>query len=402
MIEEIERWMDSVSEPGWFWFVKYLSGNDTLLTGAHQAGLYLSRPVAFELFPSIDAPSENNPRVSFPASIDSHQAQATPTAIWYNSRVRGDGTRNECRITGWGGKASPLLDPESTGSLCVFAFYRPSPNKDAEAARIWLCRSIDEEEFVFARVGPVEPGKGTYHSPEFGGAGIFESFGPIDMPCWIDAADIPPEWRREFPRAMEVVLFAISRVPRSRTEPPDRRLLRRRECEFEVFRSIEEAAVLDRVNEGFRTVDLFVAFANSVTNRRKSRSGKSLELHTKAILEEEGIAHSWGEVSENEKRPDFLFPSAEAYRDPAVPADQLRMLGVKTTVKDRWRQILNEADRIPEKHLLTLQQGVSVNQLEEMRFSGVTLVVPKKLHESYPESHRSWLWTMERFLAEVQ
>ena len=26
------------------------------------------------------------------------------------------------------------------------------------------------------------------------------------------------------------------------------------------------------------------------------------------------------------------------------------MLGVKTTCKDRWRQVLSEADRIPQKH----------------------------------------------------
>ncbi len=45
------------------------------------------------------------------------------------------------------------------------------------------------------------------------------------------------------------------------------------------------------------------------------------------------------------------------------------MLAVKTTCKDRWRQILNEAQRIKPKHLLTLQEGVSHRQFDEMQES---------------------------------
>ena len=42
------------------------------------------------------------------------------------------------------------------------------------------------------------------------------------------------------------------------------------------------------------------------------------------------------------------------------------MLAVKSTCKDRWRQILAEADRLPVKHLLTLEPGISVAQTDEM------------------------------------
>jgi hypothetical protein len=58
------------------------------------------------------------------------------------------------------------------------------------------------------------------------------------------------------------------------------------------------------------------------------------------------------------------------------------MLAAKTTCKDRWRQILNEADRIPAKHLLTLQEGVSEGQFREMNDAGVRLVVPRALHDA--------------------
>ena len=68
--------------------------------------------------------------------------------------------------------------------------------------------------------------------------------------------------------------------------------------------------------------------------------------------------------------------------------ERLTMLGAKTTCKDRWRQVLNEANRIPEKHLFTLQRGVSRNQLQEMCDEHLTLVVPKENKTLFlPEFH---------------
>ena len=78
------------------------------------------------------------------------------------------------------------------------------------------------------------------------------------------------------------------------------------------------------------------------------------------------------------------------------------MLGAKTTLKDRWRQILNEADRIPAKHLLTLQEGVSENQFAEMEAAQVQLVVPEPLIKSYPDSVQPKLKTVQDFLADLR
>ncbi len=101
------------------------------------------------------------------------------------------------------------------------------------------------------------------------------------------------------------------------------------------------------------------------------------------------------------KKPDFLFPSAGAYHDTEFPVENLRMLAVKTTCKDRWRQILNEADKIHQVHLFTLQEGVSLAQYREMRESGVRLVVPSSLHKKYPEAVRAELMTLGAFIAEL-
>lgn len=399
MSTRLTEWLDSVSGPDWIWYVKVLSGNDTLATKAHQAGPYVPKSAAFRLFPSLlMRDSELNPRVTIPSVIDSQGVERDVNIIWYNNKlVTCDGSRDECRITSWGGASSPMLDPDSTGSIAVLAFYQPAPGQDAEGCRVWVCAGPDDDETVQDLVGTVEPGMPIVYDPA-AEVTHWANRLRVDSPCMLTAEELPPEWRLHFPDASAIVGRAVANLPSVRPKSADTRLLTRRDCEFELYRSIEQLVVMPRINEGFASVDLFVGFALSVTNRRKSRSGASLELQTRTIFDEDGVAYAHDEVSEGKKRPDFVFPGSDAYHDPAFPEDRLRMLAVKTTCKDRWRQILNEADRIPTKHLLTLQQGVSENQFAEMCDENVRLVVPSKLHTFYPKEVRPHLLTLAAFI----
>ena len=78
------------------------------------------------------------------------------------------------------------------------------------------------------------------------------------------------------------------------------------------------------------------------------------------------------------------------------------MLGVKTSCKDRWRQVLAEANRIPNKHLFTLEPGISEDQTNEMRERGVQLVVPSDVHDTFSEPQRKWLWNLQEFIEHVK
>lgn len=397
MSRTLDEWINDVSADGWKWYVKYLAGNDTLLTKAHQAGPYIPKGFAFEVFPSIAREDQKNPRATVTAIIDSHDDQGKPSMIWYNSK-----TRNECHFTGWGGGKSKLLDPDNTGALTVFAFHHRDGN-DAELCRVWIARDLDEEEAILGRVGPVEPGRGItfragVHLPRDQQAEEI----PRDSPCTLAAEEIPNEWLYAWPSVAEVVKLAIDRLPTSRRNPPDQRLIRRHDCETGIFYSIESAVVLPRIKEGFGSIKLFTDLANTVLNRRKSRHGSSLELHARAIFDEEGVTYSHDEESEHGKRPDFLFPSAREYQNHQWPVDRLRMLAVKTTCKDRWRQVIDEAERLPTKHLLTLQQGVSPKQYAQMKAAGIVLVVPKSIHANFCEDIRSELWTFEQFIASTR
>ena len=156
----------------------------------------------------------------------------------------------------------------------------------------------------------------------------------------------------------------------------------------------------------FSDVPTFVQYANSILQRRKARAGRSLELHVRRVLVEEGLEEGrdfdYNVESEPGRRPDFLFPSQAAYRDPAFPERNLRMLAAKTTSKDRWRQIISEAPRIRKKHLLTLQADISAEQIQEMTASFVTLVIPRKYRDVYPEELRARIRTLAEFISETK
>ena len=185
---------------------------------------------------------------------------------------------------------------------------------------------------------------------------------------------------------------------------PDRKIIDWTNTEFVLFRAVEEAFCGQKISGGFSSVDEFISFANGMLNRRKSRAGKSLEHHLAALFDGNGISHSAQAITEGRKKPDFLFPSQEAYHDFSFPEDRLISLAAKTTCKDRRRQILNEADRLRDrpKYICTLQQGISPGQMDEMQQENVILVVPRPFIRSYPEDRRERIWTLSKFLAFVR
>jgi len=151
-------------------------------------------------------------------------------------------------------------------------------------------------------------------------------------------------------------------------------------------------------------VEDFVDMANKVLNRRKSRAGKSLEHHLSAIFDHNKIQYTAQAVTEGNKKPDFLFPSEKAYHDMTFSIEKLCTLAAKTTCKDRWRQILNEANRLRDRHkyLCTMQQGISSSQMDEMQDEKVILVVPKPYIKSFPRDKQDRIWTVSRFVNYVK
>lgn len=194
-------------------------------------------------------------------------------------------------------------------------------------------------------------------------------------------------------------------------EDPDVALVEWLDREDAIFRRLERRIVAKRLQsdlgflreDGEADVDGCISFALSIQNRRESRMGYSLENHLEAVFRAHQLAYVREFSTENMHRPDFLFPSGEAYRAAPESGDlHLTMLGAKSSCKERWRQLLDEASKIQRKHLLTLEAGISEPQTHQMRESDSQLVVPRPIQDSYTAAQRKWLWTLSDFIREVK
>lgn len=126
--------------------------------------------------------------------------------------------------------------------------------------------------------------------------------------------------------------------------------------------------------------------------------GYSLQNQLEALFDSHKLKYKAQAVTEGKNKPDFIFPSSEEYRDQQFKSELLVMLGAKSTLKERWRQILTEAARIPRKHLCTLEPSISKDQTDEISKHAIQLVIPESFHETYTDTQRKQLWTVSTFV----
>lgn len=368
-------------------FSKFITANDTGLTGGHQAGFHIHKN-SWPLF--FDRPGEKGGNKDVFVTIEWQNAFKTESRFIYY----GVGTRNEYRLTRFG-KGFPFLQEENTGDLLII-----SKIEDRCYKAFVLSNDEDIEEFFNAfgisstETNGILPVSSAATSPQERILQLFEQFINQLTKQFPPTVELATGARRIFFEA-----FGLS--PKVVIENPDRELLHWISTEFELFKAIENDRYGELIKQPFESVDSLINTANTILNRRKSRAGKSLEHHLAEVFSMWQLSYATQVTTEGNKKPDFIFPNAQAYKSEPNGSKRLIFLGAKTTCKDRWRQIVGEADKIPQKHLFTLQQGISGNQLKEMKASGVTLVIPKPYLSSFPKEHRADIWTLEAFVRYV-
>ncbi len=211
-----------------------------------------------------------------------------------------------------------------------------------------------------------------------------------------------------FPKTREFSSFArgLLRDSTDSVHDPDGTLMSWLDEEEHLFKLLERHIVAEKLKMGFGEhgddVDEFVKFSLSVQNRRKSRAGHAFENHIEQILLENDLRFDRGAKTEGKQTPDFLFPSGECYKDSNFQCSKLRMLGAKTSCKERWRQVLAEASRISRKHLITIEPAISEDQTNQMRIMNVQLVVPRVIQATYSPMQITGLMTLNDFLLEIK
>ena len=362
--------------------LKFISPNDTGLTGGHQCGYYLPRKAWRTFTPHAPERGRNAEHL---VEVVWHGRRTESCIKWY-----GTGTRSEYRMTRFG-REFPFLTADCVGDLLVlirtgesafhgYVFDLPDDIADVQA-------SLGVE--IIGTWGLYD---GLLHRPETEDNGIQRRFAAFVEPlrAFPDTATISTE-------AREAILACVRAFP---TQTFDNWLMLLMDQEYALFRMAERLLRQDEICRQFRSVDDFLSTAARIMNRRKSRAGRALENHVGYLLKDARIPFDARPSVDGE--PDVLIPGKLQYEDPNWPDEQLFVVGVKTTCKDRWRQVLNEVWRGRRKHILTIQQGISAKQLAEMRDSGVSLVVPQKLHSMYPSVDRMEVLTVRQFVDTVR
>ncbi len=367
-------------------YCKFLSSNDIGETGGHQYGIYIGKEsweILFEKKGTKGANAKKNVRIKW-------QDDFTTDSVF---TYYGQGTRNEYRITRFG-KDFPFLTSDNLGNLFVLV-----KNSKAEYSGYVFSVETDFEEFFQAfGMSATETNK------------IIRTSGLISDELALEKEFVAyvKNLAVEFPSSLEVadkareIFYKVHNHIENIQSNPDKELIKWIDTEYLLFRRIEDTRFGLVVREGFTDINDFIELANSILNRRKSRAGKSLEHHLKKVFEINSLRFVSQPYTEGNRQPDFIFPGQLEYVNSAYSSNKLVFLAAKTTCKDRWRQIINEAARIKHKHLFTLQQGISSQQLKEMREENVTLVVPEEYKKYYPLAFRDSIFSLKKFILYVR
>ncbi len=366
-------------------FCKFISANDSGETGGHQYGILISLSARKMFFNEKDM--KENHILKHSGEITWQNDFSTGcTFTWYESK-------KEIRITGFG-RGFDLLNSECTGDLFVLIKINTKEYKG------YIFDTDDDiQDFLeYFGLTPTETNrlievKDDEENKEKKAVDAFISSLKKDFPTTEEMACAA--------RRIQYEVYMNRYMVKS---DPDTILIKWIAEEFYMFKVLECVRYEKMIKTGFEDLEDFISVANQVLNRRKTRAGKSLEHHLAAIFDEHKIKYSSQSYTEGKKKPDFIFPSIEAYHDCTYPLEKLCSLSAKTTCKDRWRQILNEANRLKDenKYLCTLQQGVSANQMDEMDAEKVILVVPKMYIGAYPKTKRDKIWTLSKFVEYIK
>lgn len=364
-------------------FCKFLAANDTGLTGGHQAGIYISKPSISILF---DQPGERGEIKERWVEIKWQDDFTTHSRFIYY----GQKTRNEYRITNFG-RGFPFLRPEYTGALFILI------QDDYEEYQAYILNT-DEEINTYLDAFGMSPAETNSLIDKSRILSDYDEHQAVQTFISSLTKDFPSS--EEMSKAAREIELQIFNHKELIQEDPDKKLLDWTDEEYRLFRELEFVRYGSLISNGFSSVEDFIKIANIVLNRRKSRAGKSLEHHLAALFDGNDIEYSSQAITEGHKKPDFIFPSGKAYHDSSFPVDKLVSLAAKTTCKDRWRQVLNEADRLRDKnkYLCTLQQGISLAQMNEMKEEKVILVVPQPYIKTFPAEKRDEIWTIHKFI----
>ena len=327
---------------------------------------------------------------------------------WYDAR-KNHPTRTEYRLYYSDGEVIENAMPKDTLFVALIKDENPvviitKADSMRESQLMWLfgIDYISDNDFALSDMKNVE--LSPYMLNLFEELGINLGIEP-KTPVWAEPLieKLLEKYPDGLPSCKEFSDFVISTMPdiEERIANPDRLLVDLYNQGTVLFKGYEKR----HYDNVFKTIidtygvdsDKIMAASDSAAQARKSRAGKALENYAAYIMEQMGIRFSPQATTEKSEKPDFLFPSKEDYHNPKFSAKNLNLLAAKTTAKDRWRQVLNEGNRVSRKHLLTLDTGFSSDMLDNIKAHNLQIVLPTPYWGAYSKKDQKHFMSFAQF-----
>lgn len=388
---------------------KTLSANDykwANVENIHQAGVLIPKELA-DFFPPVDYSQS-----IFTADINTFWIEEGKW-IPYNSKWKYYESKTEWRVTTVSKQS--FIDVAS-GSLLLMG-------KNGDGYYSCVVNSEDQELFEYVldmlelreapRWGVLRKEKGTYLDED----GKLDRVltieeGLTDIPSIIDLSTLAEKLYSD---------FNSDRFEKEISATPGDYLDKLIEFEYKIYKRYESevfSTILAKESEPhiykitewkqnkefYRLkLDPFSNIFTSMSQRRKSRVGKTFEYHFRSYFNRLSIPFSFQEKVDGKKKPDFILPSKDYYYSTTRNQDDAILLSLKTTLKERWQQILNEGSRVKTKYLATLDKAVTTDQINEMAERNVILVVTEwAKNNSEPYRNASNVITVKAFSEQMQ
>ena len=127
------------------------------------------------------------------------------------------------------------------------------------------------------------------------------------------------------------------------------------------IKDIEDIEDIDDMEKVFKLVESF-------KQTRKSRTGKQFEHIIYNIMKYEGLEFSF--QCKGKIKGDFVFE---------VSKNKYVILSLKTTLKERWKQVIFENEKITESYLLCVDENLPQAKINEITKYGIKFVLPSYL-----------------------
>lgn len=146
----------------------------------------------------------------------------------------------------------------------------------------------------------------------------------------------------------------------------------------------------------------------STTNSRRSRAGQTFEQIIEKILEileypydnQSDLGNSFYRDNHLGKMVDVIIPSKEEYE---AKRSRCMMITAKTTLRERWQEVIEELQRtgLPHIYLLTLDSSLTSSVVTTLKQYNVTLVVYDEVKSSKFSKNENVQGFQSFFLKEI-